>query len=381
MRLSKILLINLVLVVSSLISKGQTTTIDFTTTPYLNNGNNTWDPNYWDNGGCASRKKFGPNPLPLNGHNIRAVGGTYMNNYLQKSFILSAARNGVDPHVEVHNDWNAILSIEYSFSANKSYIIEFKGLRSEGAWDSNYNQPARYKKCVFWIKLDDSPVISTPSLNPCGYDLHPVEKSVGRYSKLIADPSMAFADKTYSVKFSPKENKSALKIIHDPSPADPNLSFHSQFALYYVKITEVPYEEESGRYNSTYLNAPFPPRGTPGYDIPVILDNPTSQPGRIVTSISVNPNQWGLNTSSTGYSLNLSQLVQNLKGTNLVNISLMTGRPTRGGDGSLNLPCTSLDNNYSFNMTSNNDVIINVTNPTNTAPNTVINFNITYNNP
>lgn len=340
-------------------------TIDFSTI--------TYDPDFFNNSGCPTYHRFGPNPVSVNGYNIRTVGGTLYTWNAPKDLSLYAWGN-----TETGQRSNAIVAVEYPFLANKTYIVELYGMNDHN-WN-NWVVPKGHYNGVFWIKLDNSPEITTNVANKCDESLSPVERTVGRYSKLVADRSIAFEMKTYSVKFSPLENKSSVKIIFDSSPIDPKVIIDNIFRLKTIKITEIPYEEESGRYHSTYSNVPTPLRGTPGYDIPVILDNPSNQPGRLVTSVTANPNQWSQNNSSTGYSIKLSQLIQNLKITELVKISLMTDRPIRGNSGSPDLPCTYLDNDYSITYESN-EAVINFTNPTNTAPNAVINFNITYNNP
>ncbi|MCX2493820.1 hypothetical protein OQX63_10075 [Pedobacter sp. PF22-3] len=340
-------------------------TIDFSTI--------TYDPDFFNNSGCPTYHRFGPNPISVNGYNIRTVGSTSYTWNAPKDLSLYAWGN-----TETGQRCNAIVAVDYPFIANKTYIVELYGMNDHN-WN-NWVVPKDHYNGVFWIKLDSSPEITTNVANKCKESLSPVERTVGRYSKLVADRSIAFEMKTYSVKFSPLENKSSVKIIFDSSPIDPKVIIDNIFRLKTIKITEIPYEEESGRYNSTYLNVPFPPRGTPGYDIPIILDNPSNQPGRLVASVTANPNQWSQNNSSTGYSIKLSQLIQNLKITELVNISLMTDRPVRGNSGSPNLPCTYLDNYYSITYASD-DAVINFTNPTNTAPSADINFNITYNNP
>lgn len=359
-------------------SFGQNAVIDFTGTPQMYSGDGVYNPNYWANGGCPTYHQFGPNPLPVNGYNVRTTGRvlivpTYTNTSTTYSMSIYAFGNMSTGQRE-----NNAISVEYPFQANKSYLVEIEGVNDHN-WDGNGIAGTRYNG-VFWVKLDNDANLPTTSESPCVAKYTPVEKSVGRYSKLIADPDFSILARNHQVKFSLKEAKSALKITFDASPYVSGIKIDNIFRLGKIKITEIPYEEESGRYNSTYLNVPFPPRGTPGYDIPVISDNPTNQPGRIVTSISVNPNQWISNNNGTGYSFNITQLIQNLKGNNLVNISLNGGRPVRGEDGSFDLPCTYLDNNYSF-TSINNEVVINVTSPVNIAPNSITNFNITYNNP
>lgn len=358
-------------------SYSQTTILDFTKTPQTYAGNGTYNPNYFDNsGGCSHN--FGPNPLSVNGYNIRSIGASNISPVFRNTSTTYLWRLDGWGNTKTGQRCNVVISVEYPFKANKTYEIELNGINdhystSPGSTTTIYNG-------VFWIKLDDNPALITNNPNPCKEWYAPVEKSVGRYSKLIADPSIAIEDKTYRVKLSPLQAKSALKIFFDTSPIADGIIIDQEFYLKNIKITEIPYEEESGRYNSTYLNVPFPTRGTLGYDIPIILDNPSNQPGRIVTSVTANPNQWSLNSNGVGYSIKLSQLIQNLKSTQLVNISLLTDRPIRGNPGPPNLPCTYIDNYYSF-TSSNDDVVINITNPTNTAPNAATSFNITYNNP
>lgn len=361
------------------------TVIDFVANPTAT-GPNTWDPTYWDRGGCGSSQKWGPNPLPVNGYNIRLVGSSSIYPLPPaRALYLYAGRNDIDGAVKTHTDHNAILSIEYPFKANKSYLIEIVGIKDEGVWSDGGDRPKRYKKAVFWVKLQDSPIINTPSHNPCGWDLHPVDKNVGRYSKLIADPRIVLEDTTYKVKFSVLENKSALKIIFDPSPADPNLSFDSQFGLRRIKITEMPYEEDGPRYYASYSNVPRPPRSTPGYDITSINDpsSAPTNPGRSTfNDFTINPDQWILDYDGVGYSVYLKDIIQNFNFSTLIDVLIKGDTYTNPRTGQVSneniiLPGSYQNNQYEYQLI-NGEVVLSVKNTPNAAPSIPINGQISY---
>lgn len=203
--------------------------------------------------------------------------------------------------------------------------------------------------------------------------MHPVEKSVGRYSKLIADPSFAIEIKTYSVKFSPLQNKSSLKIIFDPSPADPNLSFASIFRLKNVKITEMPYEEDS-RYTAVYENVPRDRRIGEVYNISV--EQPPNDGGATIARPTLSPNQWIPNSNGSGYHIYLSSIIQNFNVLSVIDLSIYepwngVGRPTRGEY--FPIPKDYKNTYYTF-VLENHDVIIN----TNNIPNSSTEFYLRY---
>lgn len=244
--------------------------------------------------------------------------------------------------------------------------------------DHNWNNwvvPKDHYNAVFWFKLENNPQILTTASNPCEESYSPVEKSVGRYSKLIADPAIAFEMKTYSVKFSPLENRSALKIFFDSSPVDPKVIIDNIFRLRNIKIVEMPYEEDS-RYTAAYENVPRDLRIGEAYNISV------EQPlvgggGTVVRPIIISPNQWLSNSNGIGYHVNLSSIIPNLYVSNGVELSIHepwngVGRPTRGEY--FPVP-KNYKNTYFTFILENHDVIINTDN----LPTTSVEFSLSYN--
>jgi hypothetical protein len=149
---------------------------------------------------------------------------------------------------------NSNISIEYPFKANKTYDIEINGVLDHQSSVGAGYPPEKYVNAVFWLKLDNNPAISSNAPSKCEPSLTPVEKIVDRYSKLIADGDRSIYNRKYNVKFATLEAKNALKIIYDPSPADPNIAFDEIFRLQNVKITEIPFEELYNEVKPFYRN-------------------------------------------------------------------------------------------------------------------------------
>ncbi|GAA4210152.1 hypothetical protein GCM10022289_37030 [Pedobacter jeongneungensis] len=328
----------------------------------------TYNPDFFNNSGCSTYNRFGPNPVAVNGYNIRTVGGTLYTWNAPKDLSLYAWGN-----TETGQRTNAVVSVEYPFLANKTYLVEIYGMNDHN-WN-NWVVPKDHYNAVFWFKLENNPQILTTASNPCEESYSPVEKSVGRYSKLIADPAIAFEMKTYSVKFSPLENRSALKIFFDSSPVDPKVIIDNIFRLRNIKIVEMPYEEDS-RYTAAYENVPRDLRIGEAYNISV------EQPlvgggGTVVRPIIISPNQWLSNSNGIGYHVNLSSIIPNLYVSNGVELSIHepwngVGRPTRGEY--FPVP-KNYKNTYFTFILENHDVIINTDN----LPTTSVEFSLSYN--
>ncbi|QPH41197.1 hypothetical protein [Pedobacter endophyticus] len=350
------------------------TVIDFSTISF--------NPNFFDNGGCKTYNRFGPNPISVNGHNVRTVGSSLWTWSQPKSLTLYAFSN-----METNPRENVVISVEYAFQANKTYKIEINGL-NDHSWN-NWIVPENHYNGVFWVKLENNPEISTTVSNPCSGSYTSVEKKIDRYSKLIADPRVAFENKNYIVKFSPLENKNALKITFDSSPNDPNLVIDNIFRLKNIKITEMPYEEDQPSthfyYNTSGETLGQNTRNNPAYYIPYIRPI-GSRPSRGDTykALSINPNQWTSNSNGNGYSIYFSSLIDNFQLAELTSLNLLgdlaTGgtRPTRSGERqNIPLPGTYQNNNYQYSII-NYDVIITCTNSTNAPPSSVVDFVTTY---
>ncbi|NQX54070.1 hypothetical protein HQN86_10625 [Pedobacter panaciterrae] len=373
--LNKLILICFFLIAASNLH-GQTTTIDFSTTPYKNNGNGGWDPNYFANGGCPLYYRFGPNPLPLNGHNIRTVGYMWLN---QVAISTPAALN-----IYATGGSNSNISIEYPFKANKTYDIEINGLLDHQSSVGAGYPPEKYVNAVFWLKLDNNPAISSNAPSKCEPSLTPVEKIVDRYSKLIADGDRAISYRKYKVRFATLEAKNALKITYDPSPADPNIAFDEIFRLQNVKITEMPFEELYNEIKPFYRNTKPETlgqntRNNPLYKIPYTPPPLPPNPERHHVHFTVDPSKWTSNNNGLSYSVSASDLIPNL---NIIRFNdlVIEGdyrnipRPTRTLIG---IPAFYQNNNITYSY-ANGDIIINSTNSVHTAPSVNIDFYVTY---
>lgn len=364
-------------------SIAQNAILDFTVPPQTYAGPGTYNPNYWVNGGCPTYHQFGPNPLPVNGYNVRTSGGmhilpTFTNTsttYHVSIYAFGNTNTGVRQ--------NGAISVEYSFQANKSYLVEIEGV-NDHSWDGNGTAGKRYNG-VFWVKLDDNVNLPTTSDSPCEVAYTPVEKSVGRYSKLIADPDFSILGRNHQVKFSLKEAKSALKITFDASPYVPGIKIDNIFRLGKIKITEIPYEEDGPRYYASYSNVPRPPRGTPGYDITSINDssNTPTNPGRSTYSdFTIAPNQWILDYNGIGYSVYLKDIIPNFNFLTLINVIVKGDPYTNPRTGQISneniiLPGSYQNNEYEYQLI-NGEVVISVKNTTNTIPSVLVNGQITY---
>ncbi|RQO80187.1 hypothetical protein DBR40_00780 [Pedobacter sp. KBW01] len=362
-------------------SEGQTTTIDFTKTPQMNSG--TYDPNYWSSGGCGTYHRFGPNPLPVDGHNVRTVGGTNMSEVFTNTSTTYQLSLYCFGNTKTGQRENVVISVEYPFLANKTYLVEING-NNDHDWN-NWVVPVNHYNGVFWVKLENSPNIVTNTANPCEEWYTAVEKSVNRYSKLIADRSIAFENKNYTVKFSPLENKSALKIIFDSSPIDPKVIIDNIFRLKKIKITEMPYEEDGPSYTASYTNVPRPRPWTPAYEIPGVIVRPTDGHATPTKrgSLNVATNQWVSNGGNLGYSIYLSEITQNVYVSEVISMSVKGDlvQDPRGGRPSqalIALPGAYQGNNYTYQVV-NGDILINVTNSTNTPPTVPVDFDFAYN--
>jgi len=374
--LNKLILICFFLIAASNLH-AQTTTIDFTTTPYKNNGNGGWDPNYFANGGCPLYYRFGPNPLPLNGHNIRTVGYTWLN---------TSIAFGVPPALNLYangNHNNSNLSIEFPFKANKTYDIELNGFLDHQSTVGGGGGPATYVNAVFWLKLDNNPAISSNAPNKCESSLTPVEKIVDRYSKLIADGDRAINIRKYKVRFSTLDAKNALKIIYDPSPADPNIAFNEIFRLQNVKITEMPFEElYIGDEEHFYRNTPSETLGTnsrnnPLYQIPYTPPPRPSSTRPFSKIIAISPNQWVLANNSTYY-VRLSNIIPNLYISEMLSFYLLgTNVDYAGRRELISLPSAFQNNNFWYEL-AGGDIFIYSNNSSLTAPINVTDFSLQY---
>lgn len=347
-----------------------------------------------DGSGC-SKGRFGPYPVVLydmnmvKNLNVRAFGGNFLIDPTTTygGLVLNAVRNykGPDTHAGT-KDQNTGVSIEFPFQANKTYKIEMIA-NPETKFDPALTQlePNEISTPVIWMFLDDNPNFSTS--NSCGAGLHDdaFEKRVGKYSRLlqsIASPLHQY----WSVKFSPLQNKNALKIIYDPSPADPNLFFFSELTIRSVKITEIPYEEvEIPRGSAQYTNVPRPPRGTPGYDILSDADPNDHRPtGRLSSKeFSIEPNQWIPNSSGIGYSFKLAAILPSSE-IDKVSLIYVNGdvipnnrHPSGFSPQPLVLPNSYQGNNFSSNVTES-EIIISTANETNTVPSNKMDFVINY---
>lgn len=375
------------IVLSTNIATAQTTVIDFTTNPYINTGPNTWNPNYFNNTGCSHNnsayyKYFGPNPTPLNAHNIRTAGGPGFN-MLDRHLEMDTHRfvnvSGVS-----NGSSNDILSIEYPFKANKNYVIELIGYLNKHIWSYDIPNIRTVYNGVFWIKLDDSPEIDSP-YDKCNGSSHPVFKVVNRYSKLVADPDRAMRTVNYSVSFSVLENKNAVKIIHDFGPADNSIAIARQIDLEQVKITEMDFIDDGPSYTASYTNLPRPRPWNPSYEIPGVVvrpqrGSPEGRPKALTTSIS--PEKWTLNSDGSGYSVYLSDIIANLNVSKVHYLDLLgdvVPAGPRGGTGrqTIILPGSYQGNNYSFNL-FNKDIVITVKNTSATPPTSTIDLSLAY---
>ena len=353
-------------------SFSQNAVIDFTRVPETYAGEGTYNPDYWANGGCPTYNQFGPNPLPVNGYNVRTSGSMLIvpsSSTTQPRYSMSLYAFGVEATGQRQN---GAISVEYPFQANKTYLIEIEGL-NDHSWDGNGMAGARYNG-VFWVKLDNESNFPSTGVSPCRIDYTPVEKSVGRYSKLIADPDFSILDRNHQVKFSTKEAKSALKIWLDASPYVPGIKIDNIFRLRKIKITELAYEEDGPIYTAAYENIPRSQRIGPGYEI-VTSNEQTFNPGLYARPV-INSNQWSQNSGGSGYFIKLSDVIPGLYVSNFGSVALHipwngVGRPTRGE--TYPLP-NSYQGNYFTFMVENGDVVIQATN----LPTSSLEFHLSY---
>ncbi|MBB6500811.1 hypothetical protein [Pedobacter cryoconitis] len=369
MKVSKTIFYAFFLTISSLSSYSQVTTHIFF--PH-------WiDKNLVANAGC-NIYGLGPNPTPITGYNIRSLGRIYLRDYLSGygGAELSATRYAERP------DQNSSISVEFPFKANKTYRIDLN------AWLRHYDVTPTKKARTFpvmWIKLDNAPDFKHYE-NPCGPMMYEVERSVSRYSKLLGRSiPLSYPDEDkWSVSFSVLEDKSSLKIILDPSPANPALIFDAYINIHDIRITELPFEEET-RSIAQYPNTTRPPRGTPGYEIASYPDEPPirrpDQTRPTTKDFTITANQWALDYNGTSYSVNLSSIIPDLHFSEFLNCVIYgnaTGlsRPPRE---LISLPGSFQGNNFSYEVV-NNDLIIISNNNSHTAPQSNTDFYIQYKN-
>jgi hypothetical protein len=359
----------------STFSNSQTTTIDFSRAPYNAGARPDELAEFYKPGGCWTYHNFGPNPLPLNGHNVRVVGSTWLALlWPMNALNLYAFDKGVGSY------FNAALSIEYPFQANKTYEIEIHGGLDHGVWLEGTTQPNNYINAVFWLKLDNNPEIVSSATNKCESSYTPVEKSVNRYSKLIADGNREINSRIYKVKFSPLENRNALKITYDPSPMDPALRFDEIFRLWFVNITEMPYEEET-RSVPSYTNAPRPPRGSPYYNIEYTSDiKPAPHQGRLFSrEFSIPTEKWKLDYNKETYSVYLSDIMpkMDIDIENLYIKGNLIQSPRGTYNENISLPGSFKNITYRFELI-NDDLVIISPNISNSPPENINEFVLTY---
>lgn len=376
MKISKAPIITCFLLCFLCTTKAQTITINFKdATKYGSHPN----PHYFDNSGCGLYNRFGPNPTPLNGYNIRTVGNTWISD----ASTIIAAINMYASGKKNSNYNNSTISVEYPFKANKTYKVELNGIKDDQVWMGGTTRPSNFLTPVLWLKLDNNPEIISNAQNKCIESHYEVEKKVGRYSILIADENKSIGSRNYTAKFSPLEDRNSIKITYDPSPADPNFQFDGIFRLTNIKITELPYEEIPTRIIATYKNAPRPPRGTPGYDIisEVTSTERGSTPRSITKKFTITPSQWALDTDGNGYSVYLSDLVPDLSISKLSNVIVygnVTGLPRQPIE-QIILPGAFENNNYTYQFLSSGDVVITINNVSNTQPSNKVDFALFYN--
>lgn len=312
------------------------------------------------NSGCAQYVGFGPNPKSLNGYNIRARG----DNYLAPSvYPLPGINMLCQRYIKDKLEDNSSISIEFPFKANKTYTIHmnaFLGLFRDV--DESQTAPRTYP--VIWIKLEDDPTLNYYSLSPC-INLFPIDRIVNRYSKLLArSRPLAYPNETdWDVTFSVKENKNAIVIILDPSPADPVLHFSSNLGIRNITITEAPFVEES--YSNNFYTNTDPAtlgantRNNPAYYIeysqPIIPRDPTRGGGSISISPIITPDQWVLNSDGITYSVKVGPYISTLVYSDVLWVAIPgasiigpRGNPTRE---ILVLPVTFENINYNYKIT------------------------------
>lgn len=348
MRLFRFLIISLLLTVSSFYIKGQTTKINFSYVipEDVNGGTDVSNP--FLNSGCALYHRLGPNPTVLSGYNVRTVGSTRMAYRATEYGSLSLYAEG-----SKNSYYNALLSIEYPFMANRTYQIEIAGLNDH---EINSIPPKNRIPSVFWVKLDNSPEIVTNVQNKCEWSSTTFEKKVNRYSKLLADDYFQIHERVLTTKFSVLEPKTALKIIFDPAPRDPKYNFDNIFRLVYVKITEMPYEEEPRTQTVTYNNVPIASLKNESENELYHIDFeyvPISPPrSNNSETITVTVNQWALNPE-TGYSIILQNYIPvRSSAVRYIHIlgSLIDPDPRGSGRQRIPLPASFGDSNYSYEI-------------------------------
>lgn len=383
MRSHKILIISCFFLCICYSAIAQTTIIKFEEAPIFRD-----NPHYFDNSGCGGYNRFGPNPTPLNGYNIRTVGNTLISapGVRYPALNLYAVGNAKNTTGRDNNDYsNSNLSVEYPFKANKTYQIELVGIKDDQIWIDGTTRPSNYINPVLWVRLDNNPEISNTAQNKCIESYSPVEKKVERYSRLIADGNKNIAVRNYIVKFSLLENRNALKITYDPSPADPDFHFDGIFRLNNIKITELPYEEVVPPI-PYYDNVPVAVSGpnsrnnNPLYKIEYNFPIPTrpggdrSETPSITTNFTIQPYQWNTTNGESSY------IISNLNIGNLSNCTALGAMVNSGrtqGRERFNLPTTFKNNNLTYEVIDG-DLIIKSKNSDGTPPSIDIDFSILY---
>lgn len=372
MKISKALIITCLLLCFLCTTKAQTITINFKdATKYGSN------PHYFDNSGCGLYNRFGPNPTPLNGYNIRTVGNTWISDA-----ITIAALNMYASGKKNSNYYNSTISVEYPFKANKTYKVELNGIKDDQVWMGGTTRPSNFLTPVLWLKLDNNPEIISNAQNKCIESHYEVEKKVDRYSILIADENKSIGSRNYTAKFSPLEDRNSIKITYDPSPADPNFQFDGIFRLTNIKITELPYEEEIKSF-PFYYNVPIEflgpnSRNNPLYQIDYVVPNRKTDSRTGETTIdhnfTISTYQWLLTDNIATFkipNLNASRVNYLTALGNIVNSGRTQGREQ------FNLPNVFENNNLTYEIVDG-DLVIKSKNDSNTAPVNNIDFNFMY---
>lgn len=342
------------------------------------------DPHRFDNSGCYLR--FGPNPVAINGHNVRAQGALMLTWRGENGYygINMNARGNAKNTVTRHDNYyyNTTLSIEYLFKANRSYQIAMHGINDYQIWLEGSTKPTNYLVPVFWVRLDNDPNIYTTAPNRCDSWLDPVEKKVDRYSKLITDPNRTISKRDYTVKFSPLEDMKSVKITYDPSPADPDFSFDSIFKLHHITITELPYQEDITAM-PFYYNVPADVLGSKSrnnplyqidYKVPTRKTDSRTGETTIDHNFTISPYQWLLTNNIATFTipnLNASRVNYLTALGNIVNSGRTQGREQ------FNLPNIFENNSLTYEIVDG-DLIIKSKNDSNTTPANDIDFSFMY---
>jgi|GEM_PF-2912748 len=372
----RILLITLITLFLPNLLFSQTTTINFKQVPF-----NTNDPHYWDNSGCKLYHSFGPNPIPLNGHNIRTVGNSdvWTPTYGLPGLQMRAFGNR---HLGEPYE-NGVLSIEYFFEANNNYEVEIVCYVEPGYDAQGWNG-------VLWTQLHDDPTILSNVSNKCESSDSPVERKVDRYSKIFAE-QFETADggfKTCTKTFAVTQNKNALKLIFDSSPRDGVTKFNGKILYQTVKITKMPFQEIYGERTPYYNNISREYYGArkdnPVFDIPFTPPPPAPIPPKPPRgerkSFVIKPTDWKAN-EATGYVIDLNVFLEPETYISLVNDVFMKGDTIirRGVSTRENilLPGAYQGNNYTY-VHVDGHILVFLTNATNSLPINDIEFNGLY---